>query len=134
MGSLQISAEKHPSLGSHCRVGSESERAACVGYDVQANRSNSSSYGIGRKNRMSEQNMEVAEDLFCKVPPRGTQAYKLLMAMQDGVRLTVKVALEKYGVYALSQRCGDLRRKYGWPIKSRTVEVRPRTFVSEYWL
>ncbi len=43
----------------------------------------------------------------CKVPPRGSQCYELLMAMQNGMRLTVKVALEKYGVYALSQRVGE---------------------------
>lgn len=70
----------------------------------------------------------------CRVPPRGSQCYELLMAMQQGVRLTVKLALERHGVYALSQRVGELRRKYGWPIKSHTVEVGPRTHVSEYWL
>lgn len=56
------------------------------------------------------------------------------MAMQAGVRLTVKIALEQYGVYALSQRIGDLRRKYGWPVLSKTVVVGPRTHVSEYYL
>lgn len=70
----------------------------------------------------------------CKVPERGTQCYELLSAMQQGARLTVKVALERHGVYALSQRIGELRRRYGWPIQSRTVEVAPRTHVSEYWL
>ena len=69
-----------------------------------------------------------------RIPPRGSQCYELLMAMQNGVRLTVKMALDQYGVYALSQRIGDLKRKYGWPIKSRTIEVGPRTHVSEYWL
>lgn len=57
----------------------------------------------------------------CKVPPHETQCYKLLRAMQEGVRLTVAKALNEYGVYALSQRVGDLRRTYGWPIKSRFV-------------
>lgn len=56
------------------------------------------------------------------------------MAMKQGARLTVKVALEHYGVYALSQRIGDLKRKYGWPIKSRVVEVGPRSHVAEYYL
>jgi hypothetical protein len=69
----------------------------------------------------------------CQVPPRGTQCYELLMAMQRGVRLTVAKALTEYGVYALSQRVGDLKRKYGWPIKSRMVNVGSAT-VSEYWL
>ena len=70
----------------------------------------------------------------CRIPPRGSQCYELLMAMQDGVRLTVKVALEKYGVYALSQRIGDLRRKYGWPVRSQIIEIGPRTHVAEYWI
>lgn len=75
-------------------------------------------------------------DLFpaCRVPERGTQAYELLMAMQAGVRLTVKLALERHGVYALSQRIGELKREYGWPIQSRTISVGPRTRVAEYWL
>lgn len=70
----------------------------------------------------------------CRVPPRGSQCYEILMAMKQGARLTVKVALEHYGVYALSQRIGDLKRKYGWPIKSRVVEVGPRSHVAEYYL
>lgn len=69
----------------------------------------------------------------CKLPERGTQCYELLMAMQRGARLTVAKALTQYGVYALSQRVGDLKRKYGWPIKSRMVNVGSAT-VSEYWL
>ena len=63
-----------------------------------------------------------------QVPQRGTQAYELLMAMQFGVRLTVAKALTEYGVYALSQRMGELRRQ-GWPIQSRFVGR-----VKEYWL
>jgi hypothetical protein len=54
-----------------------------------------------------------------RVPERGTQCYELLMALKNGVRLTVAKALTEHGVYALSQRMGDLRREYGWPIKSR---------------
>lgn len=64
----------------------------------------------------------------CRVPERGTQCYELLMAMQCGVRLTVAKALNEYGVYALSQRVGELRRVYGWPIESRFVGR-----VKEYW-
>ena len=55
------------------------------------------------------------------------------MAMRQGVRLTVAKALTQYGVYALSQRVGELKRKYGWPIKSRMVNVGNAT-VAEYWL
>lgn len=69
----------------------------------------------------------------CRVPERGSQCYELLMAMKSGVRLTVKTALEKYGVYALSQRIGDLKRTYGWPVQSRTIKV-GRASVSEYWI
>jgi hypothetical protein len=69
----------------------------------------------------------------CRLPERGTQCYELLMAMRQGVRLTVAKALTQYGVYALSQRVGELKRKYGWPIKSRMVNVGSAT-VAEYWL
>ena len=62
------------------------------------------------------------------VPEKGTQCYELLMAMQFGVRLTGAKALNEYGVYALSQRMGDLRRQ-GWPIQSKFVGK-----VKEYWL
>jgi hypothetical protein len=65
----------------------------------------------------------------CRVPEQGTQCYTLLMAMKQGVRLTVAKALNEYGVYALSQRCGDLRDEYGWPIKSQFVGK-----YKEYWL
>jgi hypothetical protein len=67
------------------------------------------------------------------IPKRGTQHYELLTAMQAGSRLTVKVALERHGVYALSQRCGELRRM-GWPILSRTIETAGGARVSEYWM
>ena len=67
------------------------------------------------------------------VPDAGTQRHTLLMAMKRGERLTVAVALSRYGCFALSQRCGELRRS-GWPIRSRMVKVGPRTHVSEYWL
>jgi len=64
-----------------------------------------------------------------RVPVRGTQLYELLMAMKQGSRLTVAKALTRHGVYALSQRMGDLRDDYGWPIKSRFVGK-----FKEYWL
>lgn len=65
----------------------------------------------------------------CRLPERGTQCYELLMALKQGVRLTVAKALTQYGVYALSQRMGDLREDYGWPIKSQFVGK-----YKEYWL
>lgn len=70
----------------------------------------------------------------CRVPPKGTQCYTLLQALKEGVRLTVKKALDSYGVYALSQRMGDLRNKYHWPIKDRFVETPGGAVVKEYWL
>lgn len=71
-----------------------------------------------------------------RVPERGTQCYEILMYLQAGGRLTVAKALDELGVYALSQRIGDLKRKYGWEerIKSETKQVGPKTYVSEYWL
>lgn len=70
----------------------------------------------------------------CRVPERGTQCYELLMAMQAGIRLTVKKALVEYGCYALSQRVGDLKRKYGWPVKDQFIETQGGAVVKEYWL
>ena len=57
----------------------------------------------------------------------------LLRALQRGERLTVAHALTEYGVYALSQRCGDLRRM-GWPILSRTVTTTSGKHISEYFM
>jgi hypothetical protein len=70
----------------------------------------------------------------CKVPNRGTQHYELLMAMQGGVRLTVAKALSQHGCYALSQRVGELKRWYGWPIKDRFIETNGGARIKEYWL
>jgi hypothetical protein len=70
----------------------------------------------------------------CRVPKQGTQHYTLLQAFQRGERLTVGVAMQRYQVYALSQRVGDLKHRYGWPIKDRTVETSGGARISEYWL
>lgn len=67
------------------------------------------------------------------VPKEGTQHYELLLAMKRGERLTVAVALSKYGVYALSQRCSELKRR-GWPILSRTVTTDSGARISEYFM
>ena len=61
-----------------------------------------------------------------------TQLDILADALDKGERLTVAVALEKYGVYALSQRCGDLFRA-GYPVESRTIETPTGKHVSEYF-
>ena len=69
----------------------------------------------------------------CRVPARDTQCYRLLLAMQTGERLTVAKALSKYGVYALSQRCGELKRM-GWPVDSVMKTLGDGKRVAEYSL
>ncbi len=69
----------------------------------------------------------------CKPITRGTQHYEILMYLEKGGRLTVAKALTELGVYALSQRIGELK-KQGWPIQSRTVETNGGARVSEYFL
>lgn len=72
-------------------------------------------------------------DLFCRVPEDGTQCRTLLNALQRGEKLRPLDSALKYGVMALSQRIGDLKRTYGWPVQSRMVEVNGK-HVAEYWL
>ena len=58
------------------------------------------------------------------IPPVNTQCYTLLHAMLVmHEKLTVLTALDKYRCYALSQRCGELERKYGWPIKKEWLKL-----------
>lgn len=70
----------------------------------------------------------------CKVPERGSQCYELLTAFQRGERLTTIEAFARYGITTISQRVGELKRKYGWDIKSETVKIRDGTYVSRYWM
>jgi hypothetical protein len=69
-----------------------------------------------------------------RLPERGSQCYELLMAFKRGERLTTIEAFARFGITTISQRCGELKRKYGWPIQSRMRPVRPGTYVAEYWL
>lgn len=69
-----------------------------------------------------------------RVPDRHSQCYELLIAFQRGEKLTTMEAFAKYGITTISQRVGDLKRKYGWDIKSKMIEVRPRTYVCLYWM
>ncbi len=62
-----------------------------------------------------------------------TQLQILAEALDRGERLTVAVALERYDVYALSQRMGELSRKWNYPVESRTVETPTGKHVSEYF-
>jgi hypothetical protein len=70
----------------------------------------------------------------CKLPDRGSQCYELLMAFKSGYRLTTMEAFKMFGITTISQRVGELKRDYGWPIRSRMIKVGPRTYVCEYWL
>ena len=76
---------------------------------------------------------ELTFELPCRMPNKGTQEYEILTYLQSGRTLTVAKAMAELGVYALSQRCGALRRM-GWPVKSRMVEIHPGTRVAEYSL
>ena len=62
-----------------------------------------------------------------------TQLETLAEALDRGERLTVAEALSKYGVYALSQRMGELARKWGYPVESVTVETPSGKHISEYF-
>ena len=60
-----------------------------------------------------------------------TQVEIIAEALDRGERLTVLIALQKYGIYALSQRCGELSKWY--PVESRTVNLPSGKHVSEYF-
>ena len=62
-----------------------------------------------------------------------TQLEQLADAFDRGEVLTVAVALDKYGIYALSQRCGELSRKWGYPVDSKFVTVPSGKVVKEYF-
>ena len=68
-----------------------------------------------------------------RVPEAGTQAHAILMYLKAGGRLTVAKALTEFGVYALSQRVGELKRA-GWPIVTRMVETPNGARIAEYRL
>mgnify|MGYP003394677840 CR=1 FL=1 len=60
-----------------------------------------------------------------------TQLETLADAFDRGEALTVATALGKYGIYALSQRCGELAKWY--PVESRSVKLPSGKNVSEYF-
>lgn len=60
-----------------------------------------------------------------------TQAEILMDAFERGEALTVAEALGRYGIYALSQRAGELVR-LGYPVTIRTVKTPSGKMVSEY--
>ena len=60
-----------------------------------------------------------------------TQIEMLADAFDRGEHLTVLTALERYGIFALSQRCGQLAKWY--PVESRTITLPNGKRVSEYF-
>lgn len=60
-----------------------------------------------------------------------SQCETLLAALKRGERLTVADALTHYGIYALSQRAGELRRS-GHPVVSEMVAVGNGKRVAQY--
>lgn len=77
--------------------------------------------------------LELKEPLRCTAPHPNTQAHTLLMAFYRNEKLTVAEALNKYGIYALSQRVGELKR-LGWPISSKMIETTTGKHVAMYWI
>jgi hypothetical protein len=61
-----------------------------------------------------------------------TQAEILMDAFDRNEKLTVLSALTKYGIYALSQRCGELN-KMGYPVASETIKLPSGKKVSMYY-
>ena len=60
-----------------------------------------------------------------------TQAEILMGAFDKGESLTVLTALQRYGIYALSQRAGELVRM-GYPVTIRTIKTPTGKHISEY--
>ena len=77
--------------------------------------------------------LEISFPKPCRVPDADTQCGRLLRAFQSGESLTVAEALMQYGVYALSQRVGELKRA-GWPIKSEPFKTAGGAIVAKYYL
>ena len=65
------------------------------------------------------------------VPDARTQNGMLIRAFQRGEALTVAESLSRYGVYALSQRCGELKRM-GWPICAERYKTPGGAVVCRY--
>jgi len=84
--------------------------------------------------------MQLAMDLqfrpampMAEAPQPGSQQAAILNYLQAGHSLTVGEAMSQLGVYALSQRCGELRRM-GWPIKSEPVVTANGKRIARYSL
>jgi hypothetical protein len=62
-----------------------------------------------------------------------TQTEAILAYLNSGRTLTVAEALTQFGVYALSQRAGELR-KQGYPVVSEMVDLPNGKRVARYSL
>jgi hypothetical protein len=82
---------------------------------------------------MIQINMDWSEQARMPIEPTSAQCDALLRSMQQGARYTVASAISSLGIYALSQRCGELR-KLGWPIKDQFVTLPNGKKVKEYWI
>ena len=60
-----------------------------------------------------------------------TQLDTLRAAFDRGEALTVLTAIHKYGVYALSQRCGELYRA-GYPLHTDSIKLPSGKWVARY--
>ena len=67
------------------------------------------------------------------IEPTSAQGKMLLTFLKSGGSLTVLKAINLLGIYALSQRCGELK-KQGWPIKDEFVTCPSGKRVKEYWI
>ena len=60
-----------------------------------------------------------------------TQLEMIAQAFDRGEKLTVLTALHRYGIYALSQRCGELY-KQGYPLHTESVKTPTGKWIAEY--
>ncbi len=64
---------------------------------------------------------------------RTNQKTEILRYLAGGGTLTVLEAIEKFGCYALSQRCGELRKER-WPVVSEMIDTPSGKRVARYSL
>lgn len=77
--------------------------------------------------------VELSFEVSPPMPAHGTQCYELLVALQNGVRLTIWNAMADYHCGALHQRIKELR-DLGWPIKRRLLQTPNNKNVAEFYL
>lgn len=94
--------------------------------------SNAASWASVATEQGASRALSTRRDTVVRVPKKG-QCLDLLKAFQRGERLTVAIALEEYQIYALSQRCGELKR-LGWPILSEMRTVKSGKRIAVYWM